>query len=249
MDSGQYTYKMDWKAISEAGPKRAKVAHGEIQKQLTAEKGYICLTDILMNRDRGASAVLKQLDFIHGAKDGMLNPSESGRFRLRPKREFAVQVGRGKDAKSTYDYKPGDVIQWKQQIYSRDALGGIKGGGDKKLSRDVKEAMVRRGEGYQIYDYGKAVVDKHGLITVPYQDACQLLNNNGFVRREGPDGSAQAYAVCLLAQYSSRQIAHETEEGKLIRQTRNNWQFEEIPPWEDPAVKAPVVEPVLPEEE
>jgi hypothetical protein len=147
-------------------------------------------------------------------------------------RQYATEGRESDTVMEAFAYSPGDEVSWKQQGYNNMPRGSAKGMGKKKLTEEDKEQLRKRGDGHLIMDTGKAIVDKHGLITVSYQDAAQLLSNNGFVVRDG-----HAIGICDGEQFSNRQIRHKTEDGKWLRRTRCNWRFQEIPPWEDPANK------------
>lgn len=220
----EYNSDIDWnKMASTKGPDRPRVAGEEVLKL-----DYISISDCLMNRDRGGGMVLEQAAFKYGVSKGKRQPSELGRYRIKPLREFAVD--------SSFSYKPGDVIEWKRQLYNRESYGLQKGAGSKKLTQEKIDDMVRRGDGDQVSDYGSAIVDEHGLITVTYQDAAQMISNNGYITAF-ERGKKRKYGICSLSEFSSRQVRHEVEPKIFKTQTKNHWLFEEIPPWEDPANK------------
>ena len=219
---------INWKRVSESsGDDKFEAAQAEVDKL-----DYVYLTDVFLNRDRGASAVLHCMDTKFRCGNGVKQPSPDGTYRLRPLRQFAVEGRESDTVMDAFAYLPGEVVTWKQQIYNRLPRGSAKGESKKKLTKEDIEHIRKRGELDKIMDTGSAVVDEHGLITVSYQDAAQLLSNNGFVVRDG-----HAIGICDGEQFSNRQIRHKTEDGKWLRRTRCNWRYQEIPPWEDPANK------------
>lgn len=193
---------------------------------------YLNLTDTLLNRSQCGSHILRAMDVFHGCKDGMANPSKMGRYRLRPRRQFAIEV----DGQTTFEYQPGDIVEWKQQIYTHVPLGPNKGAGKKKLKYDEIEDLQRRGQSHRVFDFGRARVDEFGLISVSYQDAAQLLYVSGFVTRE-EYGAVREMGICTSPQFSKKQIKHETKTNEMRTQTRNNWLFEEIPPWDEAKIR------------
>jgi hypothetical protein len=203
----------NWDKIAEAkGDSKYQIAQAYIDAS-----EYINLTDVLLNRERGASIVLELLDRKYGCGKGVIQPSPLGEFKIKPYRAFA------KDG--SFEYRPGDVVEWKQQIYNRAPLGSLKGASKKKLTLDERHRWERRGDGDKLNDTGRAVVGPDGCITVSYQDATQMLYTAGKVRR-----GDRCFGICEKEEFSKKQIRHQTEENKLIWQTRNNWLYEEIAP-------------------
>ena len=217
---------IDWKEISEGkGDERATIISRELR-----HVDYVSLTDLLTRRKQGSAHVMKMLDIQHGCQNGQQRPTTSGHFRLKPFKPYPVE---GAEASHEYDYKPGETVTWHQQDYYRMPLGDHKGLGEKKLTQADRNDIIMRGEGHMLTDNGKAVVDKHGFITVGYYDAIMLLNRSGFKRL--PNGST--VSICNKQLHTSRQVRHQTELNKVVLQTRRNWLFCEINPWEDPASK------------
>lgn len=193
---------------------------------------YISISDLLINRSHSGSRILASMDIQYKCNRGIAAPSRLGLYRLRPRRQFAVDI----DGKSTFEYSPGDEVRWKQQLYTRVPSGLNKGQGRKKLDQSQIQDLARRGMAHRVFDYGKAIVDEFGLISVSYQDACQLLGNNGFLSRE-EFGETREIAICSKQQFNRKQLRHETKLNEVRIQTRNNWLWEEIPPWEEKKIR------------
>lgn len=195
---------------------------------------YISLSDVLVNRSRGAVWVLQALDIQNDCKPhirtfGRMYEGEKGAcFRLKPYRPFALKDVPEKEART---YKPGEKIEWTMQIFNRKPRGRHKGEG-KKLGADAIQDMKRRGgkEAEKLIEKQSAVVDEYGLITVSYAAAAQLLQNHGIHYET-------RMAISQKEEYTKKAIPHETKEGEKVIQTRWNWLFEECPPWKDPANK------------
>jgi hypothetical protein len=169
--------------------------------------GYVCLSDVLLNRENGSSNILRVLDL----------QEKKGKIRTYKLRVLKDQNGN--------EVKKGHVVKWKQQIYNRAPGGGVKGEGD-KLGQDKINMMRRRGQGDMFIDIGTAEVDSDGCITVPYRDAAMLLSRHG-----------RHYETHLgitdMAELSSRPYPIKDKTGKVVgHKHRHNWLYEEVIPKE-----------------
>ena len=177
---------------------------------------YICLSDILVNFDRGASQVLESLDILAKEK---ADDGQTLRYKLHAMRGPWGQ-----------EYKPGDVIEWKRKTYTKDR----KTQGRKLTSQEI-DARVRRGEGHKKFGYaevGSAVVDEYGCIDVSYRDAVTLLSNNGQHYETG-------YGITSKREVSGRPYYTEGQADPLNERTmlgkgevrhRWEWLYKEVPP-------------------
>jgi len=223
---------IDWKKISSAKGEyeRMAAAADEVDRV-----DYIDMSNVILNRRNGSSEILRYLDNENRVGDGItdmgkIDPdTKGGRYRLKPYKRFADEDGKR-------EYKPGDVVKWKMQITNKlpqsisgngRVLGYAKG---KKLGSSEIDDMIRRGDADQIQLYHSAVVDEHGLITVSYEDAKHLLMIEGF-HYETRKGISRKQETTL------KQYPNFEEPGKQILKTQWNWNYEEVPPWLDPANK------------
>ena len=204
---------INWDLIKKSENKQDRLANARAE---LGKQEYICLSDILIRFDQGASQVLEALDIMSLERDRARNPYT-----------YKLQVLRGKWGE---EYKPGDVIEWKRKVYTRE-----HGDQGRKLTSQEIEAKIRRGEGHKKFglaEVAQATIDEYGCIEVDYRDAVTLLSNNG-------QHFATGYGITDKREVSGRPYYTEgnpdpwdTRKTLVKGQTRHcwGWLYKEVPP-------------------
>lgn len=158
---------------------------------------YLVLSDPLMYRSLGGYQVMQYLQ--RRALLGKPNPDTGRNDRTRPY-TWRLKLLIHTDGTQP---KPGDKIEWVTQRNNK-VMG-------KKIGTTEANELIRRGDVEMITEKTAAVLDKDCCFEVGYEDASQLLANNGVYFRTG---------------YPITGLPEKFREGRY-----HNWRFEEVPPW------------------
>jgi hypothetical protein len=166
---------------------------------------YLVLSDPFMYRDSGGYDVIKYIQGRSGY--GMINPATGKTDKTRPyvwKLRLLVHTNGSSP-------RPGDRVEWVTQRTNR-VMG-------KKIGTTQARELIRRGDSDKLTETNAAILDKDCCFLVGYEDASQLLSNNGVYFRTG-------YPISGLPQHF--------RSGRYY-----NWRFLEVPPWNDPSDSTP----------
>lgn len=178
--------------------------------------GYPCLSDCMVNRDRGGTAVLEEIE--RQSKQGIYNPKTGA---LDSKSIMTWRLLLLSDEWG-HPFKPGDRLEWIYDFVNRDS--GVRGSGRKLTGRQIKNA-IRRGEADRYFTKHSGVVDDRLCIEVGYVDAVTRLQTSGI-------HFETKVAITRKRQFSRH--PREVPPGHpLMGKTRNahNWLVMEVPPW------------------
>ncbi|MHC4179377.1 MAG: hypothetical protein ACYSWU_17835 [Planctomycetota bacterium] len=195
--------QIDWTAVSmhPAAIRRRAAAVAELER--VGEDFEI--TDALAHPGEGGLLVLQM---INGNVNGQKAERDRGAEKAYRK-QYKLRVLQDMWGD---EVEPGDKIEWRMGRRLRDALG-------KKLTNRHINDLKRRGEIRTVEIWHDAIVDEDGCITVPFEDACMLLDTRGvhYVAKTPLTGMPER----------SAQPNKRADNGEMG--TKHFWLYEEVP--------------------
>ena len=189
--------------------KKDPIERSDFIREFVQNSQYVCLSDLFINVERGARAVLARLET---------------QINVEAKRGMGVRTWRIRMVvdKNGQEPKSGQVITWVRQRHNRLDYGqGEKIGADKAME------LKRRGYGHLLTEEAEVTLDADGCFECTFPDATDLLSKNGIY-----------YLTFDPADDRSNDSPINPGVKRISKAGTCNWNFVEVPPgWEDKVFK------------